>query len=151
MRNWISFHREIFFCWRHVQRSLAEHQEIFEILQKFPDFMSLDPRKELLRQIAEITHLEICDEIKQPGLSYRWIFQFIFIFLIHLVLPSAGFFLVLKGSVIWQSGNAEAPISSEGAASDKVCSFDCLILIILLFCEADGRWKFWNSKTKYGW
>ena len=52
---------------RHVQRTSAEHDEIFQILKQFPRFMSLDNRTDLLRQVVEVAHLEICDENKQPG------------------------------------------------------------------------------------
>lgn len=55
---------------RHVQRTNAEHEQIFQIMTQFPQFMALDPRPELLRQIIEIAHLEICEENRQPGFIF---------------------------------------------------------------------------------
>lgn len=52
---------------RHVQRTSTEHDEIFRILKQFPQFMALDHRLDVLRQLVEVAHLELCEEVKQPG------------------------------------------------------------------------------------
>ncbi len=66
---------------RHVQRTSAEHEQIFQIMTQFPEFMALDPKPDLLRQAIEVAHLEICEESRQPGL----ILQFVFFHLLELV------------------------------------------------------------------
>ncbi|CAF3321784.1 unnamed protein product [Rotaria socialis] len=73
----------------HIQRTNAEHEQIFQIMTQFPQFMAIDQRPKLLRQAIEIAHFEICDDIRQP------------------VLPSNGFFLILKGGV------SPPPVTSE--------------------------------------
>lgn len=75
----------------HVQRTRTEHDQIFQIMTQFPQFMALDPRADLLRQAIEIAHLEICEENRQP------------------VLPSNGYFFILKGSVIPPAVNSHLP------------------------------------------
>ncbi|CAF0878140.1 unnamed protein product [Didymodactylos carnosus] len=65
----------------HVQRTAAEHNEVFQILSQFEQFMSLD-QPDILKHAVQIAHIEVCSESKQP------------------VLGSTGFYLILKGSVI---------------------------------------------------
>ena len=57
------------FLRRHVQRTNAEHEQMFQIMTQFHQFMALDPRPGLLRQAIEVAHLEICEDIRQPGFS----------------------------------------------------------------------------------
>ncbi|CAF4857376.1 unnamed protein product [Rotaria sp. Silwood1] len=73
----------------HIQRTNAEHEHIFQIMTQFPQFLALDQRSNLLRQAIEIAHLELCEDHRQP------------------VLPSNGFFLILKGGV------TSPPITSQ--------------------------------------
>ncbi|CAF3902101.1 unnamed protein product [Rotaria sp. Silwood2] len=65
----------------HIQRTNVEHEQIFQLMTQFPQFLALDQRSNLLRQTIEVAHLEICEDNRQP------------------VLPSNGFFLILKGGV----------------------------------------------------
>ncbi|CAF0858697.1 unnamed protein product [Rotaria sordida] len=73
----------------HIQRTNTEHEQIFQIMTQFPQFLALDQRSNLLRQAIEIAHLEICEDKRQP------------------VIPSNGFFLILKGGV------TSPPITSQ--------------------------------------
>ncbi len=58
--------RKTFFL-RHVQRTDAENDQIFQIMTQFSDFMILDQRPGMLRQAIQLAHLEICEENHQPG------------------------------------------------------------------------------------
>lgn len=70
---------------RHVHRTNTEHEQIFQIMTQFPEFMALDQRPDLLKQAIETAYLEISDDIRQPGLlkflirvSIQTIFDFLF-------------------------------------------------------------------------
>ena len=54
---------------RHIQRTSAEHDKVFQIMSKFSDFMALDHRSDLLRRAIESAHLEMCEDNRQPSLS----------------------------------------------------------------------------------
>ena len=36
-------------------------------MTQFPQFMALDSRSDILRQVVELAHLETCEENRQPG------------------------------------------------------------------------------------
>jgi hypothetical protein len=75
-------------------------------MTQFPQFMAIDQRPNLLRQAIELAHLEICEENRQPG----YIFSSRFFYILSnkiLVLPSNGFFFILKGGV------TSPPITSQ--------------------------------------
>ncbi|CAF0954931.1 unnamed protein product [Adineta steineri] len=75
----------------HIQRTNAENDEIFQIMSQFPEFMALDQRPEILREAIELAHLDLCEENQQP------------------VLPSNGYFFILKGGVTSPLTTSELP------------------------------------------
>ncbi|UJR26950.1 hypothetical protein I4U23_008258 [Adineta vaga] len=75
----------------HVHRTNAENDQIFEIMTQFAEFRALDQRAEILREAIELAHLEICEEDKQP------------------ILPTNGYFFILKGGVTSPSSTSELP------------------------------------------
>ena len=50
-----------------MQRSSAEHEQVFQILNRFPAFKEIDPRTDLLRQVVELAHLDQAEDNRQPG------------------------------------------------------------------------------------
>ncbi|CAF4294907.1 unnamed protein product, partial [Adineta steineri] len=60
-------------------------------MSQFPEFMALDQRPEILREAIELAHLDLCEENQQP------------------VLPSNGYFFILKGGVTSPLTTSELP------------------------------------------
>ena len=52
-----------------MQRSSAEHEQVFQILNRFPAFKKIDQRTDLLRQLVELAHLDQAEDNRQPGLT----------------------------------------------------------------------------------
>jgi hypothetical protein len=105
-------------------------------MTQFPQFMGLDQRSDILRQAIEIAHLETCEETGQPGFIYT--FLLFLHFWVNIVLPSNGFFLILKGGVISPPVTSQLPLLSTHVLMGTVCipirksEFDNFMFSVLL-------------------
>ncbi|CAF0735528.1 unnamed protein product [Adineta ricciae] len=109
-----------------IQRTNAENDQIFQIMSQFPEFMALDPRAEILREAIELAHLEICYEANQP------------------VLPTNGYFFILKGGITTLPPSSQLPPLSSPPSIQTLTigqSFGSLI------ATPESKYKTWVITT----